>query len=289
MKWWDRIPWSSFFECWVQESWTRLIHNEAGEAVEFLNSPTSIGGNFPFKWGVRGRKTPPPLFLRASPFWILSPCRSHLLSFLPGGPCQLLLCSPAHLQPGLSLIKTSLNKTFLLIKTSLLIKSSAQMFLELRVGEQADPAWAISHFSDSSQETPIFKELLKAFLPHLLGFHCKAKTISLTSSLFWLAMLRCACQADVQREPDPVQGRETNVPGSSLKAPVPVGCVNDLALHSCSSRDTDVSKQPASTEAAPVLLGAWVLPPLDSSAPLSLGSTPFLPYSPHKDKSMVIA
>ena len=102
-------------------------------------------------------------------------------------------------------------------------------------------------------------------------------------------MLRCACQADVQREPDPVQGRETNVPGSSLKAPVPVECVNDLALHSCSSRDTDVSKQPASTEAAPVLLGAWVLPPLDSSASLSLGSTPFLPYSPHKDKSMVIA
>ena len=84
------------------------------------------------------------------------------------------------------------------------------------------------------------------------------------------------------------RGRETNVPGSSLKASVPVGCVNGLSLHSCSSRDTDVSKQPASTEAAlySLVLGffrPWAL------LHLCLGSTPFLPYSPRTDKSMVIA
>ena len=114
MKWWDQMSWSSFFECWVQESRTGLIHNEAEGALGSFYPPASTRGNFPFKWGVRGRKIPPPVFLRASVFWILSPCRSHFLSFLPRGPCQLLLCSLGYLQPGLGLSKHRSTRHFFL-------------------------------------------------------------------------------------------------------------------------------------------------------------------------------
>ena len=208
---------------------------------------------------------------------------------VPAAPLQSWL-SPTWTR----LIKTSLHKTFLLIKISLLIKSSAQMLLELRVGEPADPAWTISHFSDSSQEMPIFKEPLKEKMRlfFLISWVFTAKhrlplwPLPYSDLLCWDVLVKLMLRSMSQIL---FRGRETNVPGSSLKASMPVGCVNGLVLHSCSSRATDVSKQPASREAAPVLLGSWVPLSLGSSAPLSLGSTPLLPYSPRNDKSMVIA
>ena len=110
------------------------------------------------------------------------------------------------------------------------------MFLELRVGEPADPAWAISHFSDSSQETPIFKEPLKAFLPVSWVFTAKQRLplwpLPYSDLPCWDVLVKLTLRSVSQIL---FRGRETNVPGSRLKASVPVGCVNGLARHSCSS------------------------------------------------------
>ena len=75
------------------ESWTRLIHNEAGGAVEFLNPPTSIGGNFPFKnkwdqrhfWVWKGRN----FFLSLLQIWINIQLNYFYMAFINGCRKQL--------------------------------------------------------------------------------------------------------------------------------------------------------------------------------------------------------
>lgn len=124
-----------------QEGLASLIHNKVGGSEH--SSPTHLHWRqFPSKWGVREGNFSSSFF-QGFPFLSSGPPQESFI-FLPEAPNQLLHCSFGHLQPG-----------------PILIKHKCSWEPGIR---EANHAWGISHSSDSSQGTPIFKKCLDAFL-----------------------------------------------------------------------------------------------------------------------------
>ena len=176
-----------------------------------LPPPTSTGGNFLLN--EESGKGDHSSFSQGFHFLSSGPSqKSFTISPFWEGPSQLLLCSPGHLQPGLVLIQTSI-----LTKSFLLVHHQCRHFWELRMGSlqtlpEPFPAPPTAPRGLSSSEC------LDAFPHHLLGFHCKTKTASLTSSFFCLALLKCACQTDVEgHELDTDQGERNKYANKQLK------------------------------------------------------------------------